>query len=201
MKIIAVAGGSGCGKTLFTALMVERLPNTVVLPLDSYYFDRPDHIPSDKYDYDGPLAFDFELYQQHVALLSSGKSVKRPHFGYDSGKREIEFTKIVPEKYLIIEGLHVLLHPNIRKMLSFSFYLESPLDIAVSRRCLRDIKDYEVSAEYSLNQYLKFVRPVFFETIRPTKQYANLVVENSYETRLDLFIDNFLQVHQNSLHF
>ena len=50
MKIIAVAGGSGCGKTLFTALMVERLPKTVVLPLDSYYYDRPDHIPSDQYE-------------------------------------------------------------------------------------------------------------------------------------------------------
>jgi uridine kinase len=192
MKIIAVAGGSGCGKTLFTALMVERLPKTVVLPLDSYYYDRPDHIPSDQYDYDSSQAFDFELYQQHLAQLSSGESVQKPSFVYETGKRATEFTEIVPDKYLIIEGLHVLLHQNIRQLLSFSFYLESPLDVAVSRRCLRDVKDYEVSAEYSLNQYLKFVRPVFFEQIQPTKQYADLVVENSYETRLDLFIDNYL---------
>ena len=192
MKIIAVAGGSGCGKTLFTAFMVERLPKTVVLPLDSYYYDRPDHIPSDQYDYDGSQAFDFELYQQHLSQLSAGKSVQKPDFAYETGKRATEFTKIVPDKYLIIEGLHVLLHQNIRQLLSFAFYLESPLDVAVCRRCLRDVKDYEVRAEYSLNQYLKFVRPVFFEQIQPTKQYADLVVENSYETRLDLFIDNYL---------
>ena len=192
MKILAVSGGSGCGKTLFTALMVERLPKTVVLPLDSYYYDRPDHIPSDQYDYDSSDAFDFELYQQHLAQLSSGKSVQKPSFVYETGKRATEFTEIVPDKYLIIEGLHVLLQQNIRQLLSFAFYLESPLDVAVSRRCLRDIKDYEVSAEYSLNQYLKFVRPVFFEQIQPTKQYADLVVENSYETSLNLFIDNYL---------
>ena len=192
MKIIAVAGGSGCGKTLFTALMVERLPKTVVLPLDSYYYDRPDHIPSDQYDYDSPHAFDFELYQQHLAKLSSGESVQKPSFVYETGKRATEFTEIVPDKYLIIEGLHVLLHQNIRQLLSFAFYLESPLDVTVCRRCLRDVKDYEVRSEYSLNQYLKFVRPVFFEQIQPTKQYADLVVENSYETRLDLFIDNYL---------
>tara|TARA_B110000091_G_scaffold203411_1_gene236878 strand:+ start:104 stop:697 length:594 start_codon:yes stop_codon:yes gene_type:complete len=192
MKIIAVAGGSGCGKTLFTAFMVERLPKTVVLPLDSYYYDRPDHIPSDQYDYDSSHAFDFELYQQHLTQLSSGKSVQKPSFVYETGKRATEFTEIVPDKYLIIEGLHVLLHQNIRQLLSFAFYLESPLDVAVCRRCLRDVKDYEVRAEYSLNQYLKFVRPVFFEQIQPTKQYADLVVENSYETRLDLFIDNYL---------
>ena len=192
MKIIAVAGGSGCGKTLFTALMVWHFPKSAVLPLDSYYYDRPDHIPSDQYDYDSPHAFDFELYQQHLAQLSSGESVQKPSFVYETGKRATELTEIEPDKYLIIEGLHVLLHQNIRQLLSFAFYLESPLDVAVSRRCLRDVKDYEVSAEYSLNQYLKFVRPVFFEQIQPTKQYADLVVENSYETRLDLFIDNYL---------
>jgi len=163
-----------------------------VLPLDSYYYDRPDHIPSDQYDYDSSQAFDFKLYQQHLAQLSSGESVQKPSFVYETGKRATEFTEIVPDKYLIIEGLHVLLYQNIRQLLSFAFYLESPLDVAVSRRCLRDMKDYEVSAEYSLNQYLKFVRPVFFEQIQPTKQYADLVVENSYEARLDLFIENYL---------
>ena len=34
MKIIAVTGGSGCGKTFFTNLLVERLEKkTTVLPL------------------------------------------------------------------------------------------------------------------------------------------------------------------------
>ena len=36
MKILAVSGGSGCGKTLFTKLLVKRLPKSAVLPLDSY---------------------------------------------------------------------------------------------------------------------------------------------------------------------
>ena len=39
MKIIAVAGGSGMGKTLFTKMLDERLPKSVVLPMDQYYFD------------------------------------------------------------------------------------------------------------------------------------------------------------------
>ncbi len=193
MKIIAVAGGSGCGKTLFTSLLVERLSKTAVLPLDSYYYDRPDHISSENYDYDGSQAFDFELYQQHLAKLTVGESVLKPNFVYETGKRSTKFAEIVPDEYLIIEGLHVLLHTKIRNFLSFSFYLESPLDVAVSRRCLRDINDYELSAEYSLNQYLKFVRPVFFDQIQPTKKFADLIVENRYETRLDCFIDNYLE--------
>tara|TARA_B100001123_G_C14916083_1_gene869793 strand:+ start:41 stop:634 length:594 start_codon:yes stop_codon:yes gene_type:complete len=192
MKILAVAGGSGCGKTFFTNLLVNRLKETVVLPLDNYYHDRPDGIPIDQYNFDSPKAFDINLYRQHIEELSSGKTVQMPNFCYASGKRFEEPSKKKPEKYLIIEGLHVLLYPNIRKMLNFSFYLESPLDVAVSRRCLRDINDHKVTAEHSLKQYLKYVRPVFFELIQPTKKYADLVVQNKYESRLDLFINNFL---------
>ena len=193
MKIIAVAGGSGCGKTFFTQLLVNRLSKTVVLPLDSYYHDKPEQIPVDKYDFDTPDAFDFKLYRLHLDSLLSGNSIQKPNFNYELAKRGNNCYKLHPQKYLIIEGLHVLLYPDIRKKISFSFYLESPLDVAVSRRCLRDIEDHSVTAQHSLNQYLKFVRPVFFNLIQPTKKFANLVVENNLESRLDLFIDNYLE--------
>ncbi len=192
MKIIAVTGGSGCGKTFFTKLLVERLPKSVILPLDSYYFDIPEQIPTGKYDFDEPNSFDFKLFRFHLDSLSSGKTVQKPNFCYDSGKRLDDFTLLQPSEYLIIEGLHVLLYPDIRSKISFSFYLESPLDIAVSRRCLRDINEHSMTAEHSINQYLQFVRPVFFELIQPTKKFVNLVVENNLDSRLDLFIDNYL---------
>ena len=197
MKIIAVTGGSGSGKTLFTNLFVERLlKKTAVLPLDCYYKDRPDQIPNDKYDFDSPKALDFDLYNQHINLLNTGESVQIPHFGYGTGKRESFFTEIFPEEYLIIEGMHVLLFPKIRELISFSFFMDSPLDVAVCRRCIRDIQEYDVNAEYSLNQFLKFVRPAYFEYILPVKKHSDLVVENNFQTRLDLFIDDFLLNNQ-----
>ena len=197
MKIIAVTGGSGCGKTLFTNLLVERLQKTTaVLPLDCYYKDRPDQIPNDKYDFDSPQAFDFDLYHMHLNSLNSGESVNMPHFGYETGKRESGFTEIIPEEYLIIEGLHVLLYPKIRGMLSFSFFMDSPLEVAVCRRCIRDIQEYDLTAEYSLIQFLKFVRPAYFEYILPAKKHSDLIVENNFHTQLDLFINDFLRKNQ-----
>jgi len=197
VKIIAITGGSGSGKTLFAKLLVERLnKSTEVLPLDCYYKDKPDQIPNCKYDFDSPQAFDFDLYQKHLNQLNSGESVQMPHFGYETGKREVEFTEIFPKEYLIIEGLHVLLDPKIREIISFSFFMDSPLDVAVCRRCIRDIREYDVTAEYSLNQFLNFVRPSYFEYILPTKKHSDLVVDNIFQTRLDLFIDDFLQNNQ-----
>ncbi len=197
MKIIAITGGSGCGKTLFTNLLVERLKKkTAVLPLDLYYKDRPDQIPNNKYDFDSPQAFDFELYYKHLDQMMAGKSVKMPHFGYQKGKRELGFTEIIPEEYLVIEGLHVLFLSKIRELISFSFFMDSPLDVAVCRRCIRDVREHNVTAEYSLNQFLKFVRPAYFKYILPTKKYSNLIVENNFQTRLDLFIDDFLSKNE-----
>ena len=197
MKIIAVTGGSGCGKTFFTNLLVERLQEkTSVLPLDNYYKDRPDQIPNDKYDFDSPNAFDFDLYHKHLNLLNSGKSAQIPNFSYENGKREAGFTEIIPEEYLVIEGLHVLFLSKIRELVSFSFFMDSPLEVAVCRRCIRDVHEYDVTAEYSLNQFLKFVRPSYFEYILPVKKYSDLVVENNFHTRLDLFINDFLLKNQ-----
>jgi len=192
MKILAVSGGSGCGKTLFTKLLAKRLPKSAVLPLDSYYKDRPDKIPSEEYDFDIPQAFDFDLYYQHLESLISGKSIKMPHFGYKSGKRKETFSEIKPEEYLIIEGLHVLLDSRVREMLSYSFYMESPMDVAICRMCLRDIKIYELTAEYRLNQYLRFVRPAYFKHILPTKHFADMVIKNDYDSDLNKFVDDYI---------
>ena len=66
LKLIGVAGGSGSGKTLFSNLLMQRLPKATLLPLDQYYLDKPDGVTSDKHDYDVPTAFDFRLYRQHL---------------------------------------------------------------------------------------------------------------------------------------
>ncbi len=85
---------------------------------------------------------------------------------------------------------------NIQCTGSFSFFMDSPLDVAVCRRCIRDIQEYDVTAEYSLIQFLKFVRPAYFEYILPAKKHSDLIVENNFQTRLDLFIDDFLLINQ-----
>ena len=96
MKIFAVAGGSGMGKTLFTKMLGERLPKSVVLPMDQYYFDKPDDIPAEKYDFDSPQALDFRLFHKALNELDAGNPVRMPQFDYVHAKRTKEYVKIVP---------------------------------------------------------------------------------------------------------
>ena len=195
LKLIGVAGGSGSGKTLFSNLLARRLPKATILSLDQYYLNRPDGVPNEKHDYDVPPAFDFRLYRQHFDDLRQGKPIRMPQFDWESGKRRRETVRVAPGNYLILEGLYILMHASLRGLLSYSFFLESPPDVAVVRRCLRDVRKQGVTAEYCLNQYLTFVRPAYLGFVQPTKQFANLVIENGPNSRLDYFADRFLQQH------
>ncbi|MGA1598471.1 MAG: uridine kinase family protein [bacterium] len=192
MRIIAVAGGSGSGKTLFSQLLAQRLPKAEVLPLDAYYLDKPSGTPVEQYNFDVPQAFDFKLFHQHITELQAGRPIRKPHYGWVEGKRTRETTRVVPGSYLVIEGLYVLMSPSLRSQLAYSFFLESPLDIALARRVLRDIHEHGVTPDYSINQYLTFVRPAYLQHIYPTKQFAHYTVPNDQRTRLDRFLDDFL---------
>ncbi|MBF0237474.1 MAG: uridine kinase [SAR324 cluster bacterium] len=191
MKIIAVAGGSGCGKSLFAHYLQERLPKSNIIALDNFYQERPDHIPMEKYNFDIPSAFDFKLFHQALEDLSEGVPAHIPMYEYGTGKRKRTTTKLIPGEFLIIEGLYVLMSPSLRGSLTYSFYLESPPDVALGRRILRDHQERTADVEYTLNQYFTFVRPAYYTHILPTKQYANMVIENDIKSRLDLFLDDF----------
>lgn len=192
MKIIAIAGATGSGKTLFSQYLSQRLPNSAVISLDHYYLDRPDTIPSEKYNFDIPNAFDFKKFNKDLETLRQGYAIQMPQYDYGIGKRKPTSARVSPVDYLIIEGLYVLMHGSIRNMLSYSFFLESPPDVLLGRRVLRDMQERSTSAEYCIYQYLHFSRPAYYTYVFPTKQYANLVVDNEYQSRLDLFLDDFL---------
>ncbi|MGK5091324.1 uridine kinase [Deltaproteobacteria bacterium TL4] len=196
MKIIAISGSSASGKSLFASYLAQRLPNSTVLPLDHFYLNRPDPVSMEQYNFDVPTAFDFKLFHHVFEELLSLKPVLIPTYDYRIGKRQKNTLKLVPGAYLILDGLYTLMHASIRSSLHYSFFLESPPDVTLGRRVLRDIQERQTTAEFSIHQYFTFVRPAYYSFVLPTKQYAHLVVENDYQSRLDLFLDDFLQRYQ-----
>lgn len=195
MKVIAVAGGSGSGKSLFASYLSQKLGKAVILSLDDFYLDKPKDISPDLYNFDEPAAFDFKFFHKVIEDLLSGLPIQMPLYDYSSCRR-IKNIKVFPEEYLIIEGLYVLMHSSIRSLLTYSFFLESPPDVLLSRRIIRDSVERNLEVRSIIQRYFKFVRPYYYSHVIITKKHAHMIVENDHNSMLDLFIEEFFKKYR-----
>ena len=195
MKIIAIAGGTATGKSIFAQFLAARLPSATILPMAEYYLDKPEKVPLAQHNFEVPTAFDFKTLHQSLEDLKEELPIQMPQYQPILGKR-VGMKKLVPQQYLIVHGLYALMHASIRALLHYSFYLESPPDVMLSRFILKNSQERKYTPDYSIQQYFAFVRPAFHTHVAPTRQHAQMVVTNDYNSRLDLFIDDFLSKYQ-----
>lgn len=195
MKIIAIAGGAATGKSIFARFLAARLTSATILPMDQYYLDKPLKVPIEQHNFEVPTAFDFKTFHKSLEDLKDELPVQMPQYQYTLGKR-VGMKKVIPQHYLIVDGVYALMHASIRALLHYSFYLESPPDVMVSRWILKNLQERKYTPDYSIQQYFAFVRPAFHTHVAPTRQHAQMVVTNDFHSRLDLFIEDFLNKYQ-----
>ncbi len=195
MKIIGIAGGTKTGKSLFAHHLAKLLASASILSLDNYFLDKPAHVPIEQHNFYIPTAFDFKSFHMALEDLRNELPIQMPNYNHKTGKR-ISTVKLTPKNYLIIDGLYSLMHASIRSLLAYSFYLESPPDVVLSRFIMGNLQEHNYAPEYSVQQYFTFVRPAFYNYVVPTRQYAHMVVTNDYNSGLDLFLKDFLSKYQ-----
>ena len=142
MKIIAVCGGSGSGKSHFSKLLSNKLPgNTSVLSLDSYYRDFS-HFPPDKrikINFDAPESIEYDLIIKHIVNLKSGVKIECPTYSYASQTRLSKTVTIEPPSYLIIEGILIFCNEKLRNLFDFSIFLDIDRETRLQRIVKRDL--------------------------------------------------------------
>lgn len=179
-KIIGIVGGSGSGKTTVTKRIIEELTeDKVVLIEQDYYYKDQSHLTMEeriKTNYDHPDAFDTELLCSHLSDLISGKTVEIPRYDYVNHTRSKETVIQSPKDIIIIEGLFGLYSKELRNYLDIKIFVDTPSDIRILRRLLRDMNERGRSVESIINQYLSSVRPMHEQYIQPSKQYADIII-------------------------
>lgn len=195
MKTIAVAGGTSTGKTTFANLLVGQLGSAAVLPLESFFLDKPPQTPIEHHNFEVPAAIDFKNFHKALEDLRAGVPVTVPIFDRRLGKATGS-TKVAPRNYIIIEGNYALLHSSIRTILDYSFYLESPPDVMLARFILQNLKDFQYPPDYSIQHFFAYIRPAFYMHVVPTQQFAHLVVDNDYTSQLDVFLNDFFSKYK-----
>jgi uridine kinase len=190
--IIALAGGTGSGKTSFARLIAERVgeEKTLLLSQDAYYYD-PSHLPFEeraKINYDHPDAYETELLLDHLDALKRGEPIPRLSYDYVRHARVTLDEPIEPRPIVLLEGILVLESASLRQRFDIKLYIDTDADVRVLRRLRRDMLERGRSLESVTEQYLSSVRPMHLEFIVPSKRYADLIIPEGAENQVALDI-------------
>lgn len=196
--LIIIAGPSASGKTCLVKRLVQHIPETVsVLNCDNYYFSYDHLSPEEKFgiNFDHPDSIEWTLIAKHLNRLKAGHSIDMPQYCFKEQTRLAHSQTITPKPLILIDGLLSLAKPEIRNIVDFSVYLDTPLDICLSRKMVRDMNERGRSPDFIMKQYQHHTRPMYLQFIEPSRQFADIVIPSSLSVDKIL---NFVQQKFNA---
>ena len=158
-KIITIAAVSGGGKTTVTERLTHKLMNSKALYFDSYNFDN---CPADicKWIDDGANYNEWVLTQ----LI---KDIQ--HLIRDSNVDDI-----------IVDYPFAYLNSEMRQFIDVTIFIDTPLDIAMARRILRDFKEDAMSEIHNdLKHYITYARKAYLEALHTVKPNSDIVLDGA----------------------
>ena len=199
--IIAVAGGTGSGKSYLAKNLANTYPKKEILIIeqDSYYKDisNLDYKDRCKQNFDHPDAIDSILIESHLKKLLSGKTIYSPRYNFFKHLREKEGKKIKQHPIIIMEGILLLHYIRLHKFYTLKVFVETPEHIRISRRMERDIQFRGRTKDSIEKQYYSTVKPMHEKFVQPSKSYSDIVIDgtalinqsiNKIKSKLDLEI-------------
>lgn len=174
---IAIAGGSGAGKTSLTRAFVATNPEQIsVLHLDDYRkekellprvgafvnWDHPDTIYWDQ------LVHDLSELQNRRAVTIHKKN---EHFDAHGLSSDATSRTIEPTPYIVLDGYLALWHEGVRTFFDFSVFLDVSHEKRIARR--KKFNDVEDGQAY----FDAVLIPMHNQFVEPTKRYADCIID------------------------
>ena len=184
MKVVALTGGSGSGKsTVLNGLAQHFIPNISILSLDNYYRPKSE-LPVDENgetNFDLPEALDHAALLRDIKLLKSGQSVSFETYTYNRDKMAATIETIEPKEWLIVEGLFILHLPEVRELIDVTAFLDASPKTRLERRKKRDLEVRGYSHKEVEYQWENHVRPADIKYIEPWKEKCDVVIDNEHD--------------------
>jgi len=173
--VLGIGGNSGTGKSILMSDIKSLLGKSVteIEGDGDHKWERGDSHWKSCTHLD-PKANYLHRQAENILMLKMGKPIYRVHYDHTSGK----FTKpekIVPNDFVIINGLHPFYLPKMRKLIDVKIYLDPEAHIREHWKIARDIKDRGYSKEKVLEQLAKRT-PDSQKHIDPQKDFADIVI-------------------------
>lgn len=169
--IIGISGISGAGKTTLVNHMATLLEATVI------FWDDYDAICSAPDDYlawfEAGADYSQWKFDELACVLQSlkkGESVVCP----------ATHTELHPTPYILVDAPLGRKHASTSAHLDLTVYIDTPLDIALARRLLRDYQSHDKSKRLLLEElslYLSHVRKLF--TDETIKKAEDMIIDGT----------------------
>jgi phosphoribulokinase len=177
---IGVAGDSGSGKSTFTqgvrSIFGDDLVSTITLD-DYHSLDRSGRSERQVTPLD-PRANRLDQLEKDLALLKRGVPIEKSVYNHATGTFDPPVI-FCPRKILILEGLHTLFTPALRRHLDFTLFVDPVREVKFDWKIRRDM----VTRGYSREQVLKEIagrEPDYRTYIAPQKEFADAVIGIDY---------------------
>ena len=177
--IIGISAVTGGGKTAVTQRLVGVLEDAVALHFDDY--DDTNVHPNDIQgwfaagaDYD---AYETPVFTGHLQALKAGRTIRYP----------IGDVTIAPARYVVADAPLGRAHADSGRFIDLMVFIDTPLDIAMARRVLREIdrEEYRTPDEAldyvkgELSGYLAQARPIYEEFQERMRASSDLIVDGT----------------------
>ncbi len=182
--LIGIAGISGSGKSRFTTALKKELGERMCLIVqDDYYLDFSIEEGQDRdaVNYDIPSAIDFDLLIEHIEQLSKRELVDIPTYDFSTHSRNSRTQQKQPADFIVVEGTMIYSNAKLNSLFDFSIFVDTPMDIAIVRRMVRDIVERGRDPKEVRDRYLTSVRPGAFQHILAYKGLVDKSISGEFE--------------------
>ena len=181
ITVLGIAGGTGSGKTYAAKNLLNEYPQDSILPIsmDSYYKDLS-HINYTRrveQNFDHPDSIDINLLEKHLEQASKGNKINIPIYDFSNHVRLGETVSISNAKIIIVEGIFALHFSQLRKLYTHKVFMDTPENIRLERRLVRDVKERGRTVKSIKDQYNTNVLAMHNKYVEPSKIFSDLILD------------------------
>jgi uridine kinase len=191
-KIILISGASCAGKTTLAKELKKSLNlKTYIFHQDNYSkdFSQLTEKQINRLNFDKPKIYNLKNLVEEVKSLINGHSFEHKTYNFISKKITREYIKKSQAQQIeliIIEGIYIFTKKDLLKLADLSIFIDVDDDILLSRRLIRDTTERGYDFKSSLKRYNRDVKSSYKKYIKPSKDYANLII-NGNQSLEDVF--------------
>lgn len=176
--IIAIAGGSGSGKSFIAERVQESLKEECGIVCQDWFFKEYSQIPKDSEglrNFDLPENFEWPMIREVLEKLREGKDCKVPKFAHLDGRKG--FKNFKARQVIIFEGFLATANPRINRLFDLKVFVNAPENERFERRLARDVKERKIPEELVRRHWKKQVLDCHAKFVQPQEKIADIAID------------------------